>query len=550
MKHIISRLKALSTVIEQLLNVSSSAGVSIGVLHHSQPIYTSNFGNRDVEAATAPDENTIYHLASLSKFMTVAGIGILVDDGELSWNTPVSKVLEEFHERTEGNITISDLLSHRSGLAASTALVMGDQGRLLLKPGDLVRTSNDLKPVAKVGSKFLYNNWGFGLADNIIERVSNQTFGDFLQRRLFGPLGLQRTLAGNPHCLNNVAISYVDSGTSTPTPMCDPQPGSGTAFAGATGVKSSVHDLLILYREFMLAHDDQLLRNSTSTPNSPFRQTMEIVRPHITICNERHNYEPQTAYAMGWLRYHLPSPMSSFITPNARLIEDPPTIGVGLKDHPLVLAHSGSLPGSLASVMLIPQTHSAIVVLVNTQGNSDTANWIGQAVLENLLDTSEKHDFVQIAKLAAEKRSLNWLEMHQKLQGNRTLGTPLRPAIDFVGIYWNPARTVDIKVFQGENDQLYFSLGKQRKDHYRLHHYHFDILSWEVDREEAARRGRWPITSATYYLFEFQGGASGEPFTNIIWRHDSEVPEGETFTRQQVVYNINFTEVGESQNVL
>ena len=58
-------------------------------------IYTHNHGYRNVEAGIPPDEETIYHIASLSKSFTAAAMGILVEEGRMKWDTPVRQILPD-----------------------------------------------------------------------------------------------------------------------------------------------------------------------------------------------------------------------------------------------------------------------------------------------------------------------------------------------------------------------------------------------------------------------------------------------------------------------
>jgi len=93
---LIQRLEALSPQITEILRLSSTAGASVGVLHIDEVVYTANYGYRDIEAKIPPNEDTLYYIASLSKFMTAAGLGTLVEAGELEWEDQVSKALPDF----------------------------------------------------------------------------------------------------------------------------------------------------------------------------------------------------------------------------------------------------------------------------------------------------------------------------------------------------------------------------------------------------------------------------------------------------------------------
>ncbi|KAJ5702555.1 hypothetical protein N7488_010103 [Penicillium malachiteum] len=167
-------LQELRPTITEILNISGAAGASIGVIQGNE-VYTAAFGNRDLPNGLEPDENTVYHLASLSKSFTAAGIGILVDDNKLSWDQKVSDILpcfRHFDTQIQKESTIMDFLSHRTGLASKNALWQQDGPELLLEHGDTVTLSSYLEIVEPFRSKWLYNNWGYDLGSHIIEQAS------------------------------------------------------------------------------------------------------------------------------------------------------------------------------------------------------------------------------------------------------------------------------------------------------------------------------------------------------------------------------------------
>lgn len=82
MRSIADRLQALSKVVAEICRISGIPGASIGVLHEDKVTHIHSYPN--VESLIPPDENTIYHIASLSKSFTAASIAILVEEGKLS----------------------------------------------------------------------------------------------------------------------------------------------------------------------------------------------------------------------------------------------------------------------------------------------------------------------------------------------------------------------------------------------------------------------------------------------------------------------------------
>jgi CubicO group peptidase (beta-lactamase class C family) len=79
-------------------------------------VHTANYGDRDYEVRLALDSDTLYWAGSLSKSMTAAVIGMLVEDKSLSWDSIVSNILPDFEHQSvdvRDHCTIADLLSHR-----------------------------------------------------------------------------------------------------------------------------------------------------------------------------------------------------------------------------------------------------------------------------------------------------------------------------------------------------------------------------------------------------------------------------------------------------
>jgi hypothetical protein len=129
-------------------------------------------------------------------------------------------------------------------------------------------------------------------------------------------------------------------------------------------------------------------------------------------------------------RTHTPFPHSLTppITPNYGLVEQPPGVGRGIPNAPLVYHHYGSLPSYLSSVSLVRSTKSAIVVLSNTLAKLDAPNFLGQLLLEALLEIpkKERRDFAALAEKAATNQAKQFPEMFEQLDRDRTPETATR----------------------------------------------------------------------------------------------------------------------------
>lgn len=256
MKDIARHLQEVGPTISKLCELSGAAGASVGVLHQNQVIYTAGFGYCDVAAKISPDENTVYHIASLSKAFTGAAVSILVDEKLLDWEQPVSKILPEFSHNdaiVETQSNLLDMVAHRTCLAHKSALWLQDWTTLLLTPKDLFPTISYTELTFPFRSQWFYSNWGYCVAATMLERVTGQTWAEFLTQRIFAPLELKKTSLERYPKGDNVAKSYQAFLDGSPSPVEPPELVAGTIMQGALGVISSVSDLLSFYKALIKA---------------------------------------------------------------------------------------------------------------------------------------------------------------------------------------------------------------------------------------------------------------------------------------------------------
>lgn len=120
------RLRILDPTISEILAISGSPGLSIGVLHQGRVVHTAHFGNPDISHASPPNNETIYHIASLTKAITACAIAVLVEEGNLSWDKSIHEILPEFKQRKDEighKATLIDVLSNRTGLPFSQRIL-------------------------------------------------------------------------------------------------------------------------------------------------------------------------------------------------------------------------------------------------------------------------------------------------------------------------------------------------------------------------------------------------------------------------------------------
>lgn len=389
------KLENFEPIIRKICHESSCSGLSLRVLHHGKVVHKADYGYRDVEAKTPPDSDTLYSINSMTKAMTAAAIGILVEDGLMRWDTPIYTILPEFgknHGEVGKMITIVDLLSHRSGMISPDTFCFQDYNEMLLQKGQEVKTFNYGKPKGAFRDSYVYNNFGYAVARLVVEELSGMEFGSYLKTKIFDPLLLKRTTTSDVTNESNVGKCYCVLENRELFPVPPPKVNTEKALEGFAGVKSTVNDLLRLYQVFMETCHDQIGQQSTSTENSPFKQCATLIKAHSFMegATLREN-----AYGLGWVRCQLPGVLGTQGI-NARLQMDLPVTGGGGASR-LCLYHEGLMPGSLTSVYTFPETMTAVVVLQSGVALNDCPNWVAQLLIETIFDVPELNGFVQEA---------------------------------------------------------------------------------------------------------------------------------------------------------
>ncbi|HEY1122449.1 MAG TPA: serine hydrolase domain-containing protein, partial [Haloferula sp.] len=164
-------------------------------------------GHADVEAGKPIREDNVFWVASMTKMFTGASIMMLVDEGKVKLDDPVTKFLPQLDrwqviaesdkdhtllKPVARPVTIRHVLSHTSGLASQAELQqVAGADSTSIKARALASVTGPLQ--SQPGEKYAYGNQGMNVAARIIEVVSGMPYEDFLQQRIFDPLGMKET---------------------------------------------------------------------------------------------------------------------------------------------------------------------------------------------------------------------------------------------------------------------------------------------------------------------------------------------------------------------
>ena len=198
----------ITAAIRPFLETHKIAGfVSIIADRNGEVLYQNEVGYADVEAKKPISDDNVFWVASMTKMFAGASIMMLVDQGRVSLDDPVTKFIPQLGKwmvvgESNANhlqlvslvrpVTVRHLLSHTSGLTGMSELQRETGAdRASLKTRSLASVTGPLQ--WQPGEKYQYGNQGMNLAARIVEIVGGLPYEEFLQKRFFDPLGMTET---------------------------------------------------------------------------------------------------------------------------------------------------------------------------------------------------------------------------------------------------------------------------------------------------------------------------------------------------------------------
>ncbi len=187
-------------------------GATLIVVKDGKTIVRKAYGMANVSKGVAMQPEAIMRMGSVTKQFTSTAIMMLAEEGKLSVSDPITKFLPDYPTRGK-TITIEHLLTHTSGIANYNAKrawrsQAADDIGVVQMIDSFKNDPFDFEP----GTQYAYTNSGYFLLGAIIEKVSGQPYPQFLQQRIFAPLGMTRTGYESVHALPGLrAVGYTSS---------------------------------------------------------------------------------------------------------------------------------------------------------------------------------------------------------------------------------------------------------------------------------------------------------------------------------------------------
>ncbi|KAM5343509.1 hypothetical protein ACJ41O_012046 [Fusarium nematophilum] len=544
------RLNNANHLVGEICRLSGVPGASIGVIHMGNDIHSFNYGNSDQEAKVPTTSDTVFGVGSVTKSFIAAGISNLVDQGKLSWDTPVKQILPEFQQANqvvEEMLTISDLLSHRSGLAGfgDMSLAFQGDGDMLLPKSSLLDVVKQFPTLFPFRSDWSYFVWGYALAGEAIERLTGRDLHSYIQETLLQPLGLHATTF-DPDSVDPVKLAKPYAGLSNGTGFRLPklQVFKNTFFEASGGLYSSLNDVT--------AWCKAMLEAIRSGHHPVIKDVESIVSNHVPIANPSLR---ERSYGYGWVRTQLPGVVG--------VIGDNVDLFGGIQDHPvlgsngqprLMLYHQGSTVGYYTFVALFPETDSAVIVLINSIALSDAADWIARVMISALFDLQDGQDYIALVKKANDMALGEYDKLAKTVNATRApCATEVLPKLDFfVGRYKIRHKPFYIDILPHPDSsatKLIFQFQGLQDQTYELRHLCGYQFEWALTHDESKKRGRYNNAVFGSYVFEFEMNDNCNEVVSFSWASDPMLPE-----RREIFYpdkeRHGSPELGEAQAVL
>jgi CubicO group peptidase (beta-lactamase class C family) len=440
-------LKGLDEYVQQAMKEWEVPGLALAVVKDDAVVLARGYGVRKLGEAAAVDERTLFAIASCSKAFTAAALAMLVEEGKLGWDDPVTKHLPKFQmpaPYVTREMTVRDLLCHRSGLPRHDLLWLANP---TLGRDEILGRLRHARPNSSFRSKFGYQNILFLAAGQVVPAVTGKSWDDFVKERVFTPLGMSasNTSVKALRGAGNVACPHEKvEGKLQPVPYRDID-----NVAPAGSINSNAADMARWVRLQLgkgTFQERRLLRAASvkemHTPEVFIRETDPLAR-----------FFPEArflSYGLGW-----------FV--------------VDYRGRTLV-THGGSLDGMNCSVTLVPQEKLGVVVLTNRRPNQ-----LMIALTRRVIDAyrgEPARDWSAELLKSARKLEEGQKAAQARREKERVRGTrPSLPLEDYAGTYRDELYG-EVRVSR-EKEALLLRLGTGLAG--ELEHWHYDTfrVAWK-----------------------------------------------------------------------
>lgn len=444
----------------QLLEESGVPGIAVAVVYNDEVLLAEGFGVRELGKDEPVEADTVFQLASVSKSIAATVVSSVVGDGTVSWDSKIADIAPGFalHDAwPTQNVTLTDLFSHRSGLADHAGDALEDLG---YSQAETFHRLRYLPPGYSFRAGYMYTNYGLTVAAEAAATAAGVPWADLSRERLYAPLGMAQTssLFSDYMAEPNRAIPHVRvDGVWQVTPQ-QRDPDNQTP---AGGVSSTVNDMA---------------------------KWMRLIFGAGT-------FEGQEIIPAAALNpVHLPHSVSNVVTDPAHQRASFYGLGTGVSYTDFGTpqwSHSGAFAlGAGTAYYLLPASGFGIVALTN-----GAPIGVPEALCLDILDVAQRGE---VTRDWLKTITPSFAAILAPTYGTGTdWGTPpsdaseARPNSAYVGTYSNEYYG-DVTVVES-GDGLSFQIGPEPRE-FELTHYSRDTFSWQPTGENGSVRSGLTFT--------------------------------------------------------
>ncbi len=388
-------------------------GLSVVVVRDARVLLAKGYGVRELGKPERVDADTLFAAASTTKAMTCVAIGMLVDEGKLGWDDPVRKYIPELRfadAALSDSLTVRDLLTHHTGMPNTDYLWYS--GELDWK--EMVTRLARVGPSAPVRSRFEYQNVMYGLAGDLVGRVSGTSWQEFVRRRIFAPLGMGRTVPLGQEAMadpNHVAPHSRQDGSLTPFEtlgLVDPIPAAGSVWISASDEAKWIRFLL----------DPGAAKDAAGAALLKPETAEEFFRPQVVI--QPGGFYPTvdktkphwTTYGLAWFQQDYRGRKVDF--------------------------HTGSIDGLVAIVGLVRDEHFGVAIFGNLD-HAELRHALMLSAFDLFLDGRLARDWNGELRAMYDDLTKQGEAQRAALEAKRVPNTPAaHPLAAYAGTYSDP----------------------------------------------------------------------------------------------------------------
>lgn len=187
------RTISVDDFIELQMRKQHIPGLALAIVRDGKLVKAKGYGLASLELNVPVLRKTAFELGSITKQFTAMAIMMLVEEGKVRLDERITTYLSGLPDAWR-NVTVRHLLTHTSGIKSYTEVHRFDRITLAdTSPEEVIQTVADYPLKFQPGEKWEYSNTGYYLLGLIVEKASGKPYATFLQERIFGPLGMNRT---------------------------------------------------------------------------------------------------------------------------------------------------------------------------------------------------------------------------------------------------------------------------------------------------------------------------------------------------------------------